>query len=157
MSASLLCCRTCPGVAMAHAILPHCWVWAPHSDGGVFLEGANLKLVSSPLWAVEWAGNEFESSRDRWWKWVMIWLACLQRTRVLIPCVSHGKKYVVVYYLLLWHLLFTVGIYYLGHTSFVDQHITLKYNRHFIGILKFCILGLRSPGLNIRKKVWRKG
>lgn len=64
MPASLLCCRACLGVATAHASLPPCWVWSPYSGGGVFLEGANLKLVSSPLWAVEWAGNEFESSWD---------------------------------------------------------------------------------------------
>lgn len=37
---------------------------APHSGGGVFLEGTNMELVSSPMWAVEWAGNAFESSGD---------------------------------------------------------------------------------------------
>lgn len=33
--------------------LPHCWVWPTHSGGSAFLEGSYLKLVSSPLWAVE--------------------------------------------------------------------------------------------------------
>lgn len=33
--------------------LPHCWVWPTHSGGSAFLKGSNLKLVSSPLWAVE--------------------------------------------------------------------------------------------------------
>jgi len=33
----------------------------------------------------------------------------------------------------------------------------LKYNRHFTGMLKFWILGLRSSGFNIRKKAWSKG
>lgn len=32
---------------------PHCWVWPTHSGGSAFLEGSNLKLVSSPFWAVE--------------------------------------------------------------------------------------------------------
>lgn len=33
--------------------LPHCWVWPTHSGGNAFLEGSYLKLVSSPLRAVE--------------------------------------------------------------------------------------------------------
>lgn len=49
---------------MAHASLPHCQIRFPHSGEGVFPEGPKLKLVSSPLWAVERAGNEVESSVD---------------------------------------------------------------------------------------------
>lgn len=33
--------------------LPHCWLWPTRSGGNAFLEGSYLKLVSSPLWAVE--------------------------------------------------------------------------------------------------------
>lgn len=60
------------------------------------------------------------------------------------------KKNVVVYYLLLWHLLFTVAIYYLGYISFVHQHIKLKY-------WNSGSLLSEAQGFNIRKKVWRNG
>lgn len=33
--------------------LPHCGLWPTRSGGSAFLEGSYLKLVSSPLWAVE--------------------------------------------------------------------------------------------------------
>lgn len=66
MAASLLYCGACPGVATDHASFPqtHARFGSPCSGEDASSEGSNLKLVSSPLWVVEWAANEFESSGD---------------------------------------------------------------------------------------------
>lgn len=67
------------------------------------------------------------------------------------------EKNDAVYYLLLWHLLLTVAIYYLGHMLFVGSLLlwsTIDTNRYTE------ILGPWSQKLRVlhqEKKVWRKG
>lgn len=71
-------------------------------------------------------------------------------------CLPWKKNDVAVYYLLPWHLLFTMAIYYLGHILFVGSILlwsTIDINR-YTEILDACSQKLR--GL-IRKKIVEKG